>query len=231
MVLQDDHFPTIVEAIAQGRVIYENIRKFVVYLFSCNFSEILIVSLATMAGAPLPLLPLQILFLNLVTDVFPALALGVSPGTPAVMTRKPRPANEPILTGELWLVIASYGLLMSATVLGAMAVAHFALGFDNIRAVTVSFCTLSLSQLWHVFNMRDMASHWLNNEISRNAWIWAAILLCLLLILGAVYIRGVNSLLGLSDPGINGWLLIFCMSLLPLLLGPAFRRISMRIAR
>lgn len=231
MVLQDDNFPTIVEAIAQGRAIYENIRKFVVYLFSCNFSEILIVSLATMAGAPLPLLPLQILFLNLVTDVFPALALGVSPGTPAVMTRKPRPASEPILTGELWLVIANYGLLMSATVLGAMAIAHFVLGFDNTGAVTVSFCTLSLSQLWHVFNMRDRASHWLNNEISRNVWVWAAILLCLLLILGAVYIPGVNSLLGLSDPGIDGWLLIFFMSLLPLLLGPLFRNISAYIVR
>jgi Ca2+-transporting ATPase len=231
MVLQDDNFPTIVEAIAQGRAIYENIRKFVVYLFSCNFSEILIVSLATMAGAPLPLLPLQILFLNLVTDVFPALALGVSPGTPAVMTRKPRPASEPILTGELWLVIATYGLLMSAAVLGAMAIAHFVLGFDNTRAVTVSFCTLSLSQLWHVFNMRDRHSHWLHNEISRNAWIWAAILLCLMLILGAVYIRGVNSLLGLTHPGTDGWLLIFFMSLLPLLLGPASRKISSYLTR
>ena len=112
-----------------------------------------------------------------------------------------------------------------------MAIAHFVLGFDNTGAVTVSFCTLSLSQLWHVFNMRDRASHWLNNEISRNVWVWAAILLCLLLILGAVYIPGVNSILGLSDPGIEGWLLIFFMSLLPLLLGPVFRKISAYMVR
>ncbi len=80
MVLQDDEFATIVEAIAHGRAIFENVRKFVVYLLSCNISEVLIVTLATVAGAPLPLLPLQILFLNLVTDVFPALALGVGSG-------------------------------------------------------------------------------------------------------------------------------------------------------
>jgi Ca2+-transporting ATPase len=79
--------------------------------------------------------------------------------------------------------------------------------------------------------MRDRASHWLSNEISRNAWIWAAILLCLLLILGAVYIQGVNSLLGLTNPGIDGWMLILFMSLLPLLLGPVSRRISVYIAR
>ena len=91
MVLQDDDFGTIVVAIEHGRAIFENIRKFVVYLLSCNTSEILIVSLATVAGMPLPLLPLQILFLNLVTDVFPALALGVGPGQASLMKKKPPP--------------------------------------------------------------------------------------------------------------------------------------------
>jgi len=224
MVLEDDDFSTIVEAIEHGRIIYENIRKFVVYLFSCNASEILIVSLATVAGAPLPLLPLQILFLNLITDVFPALALGVGPGSLEVMTRKPRPKNEPILTKQHWLVIAAYGVLMSACVLGAMAVAVYVLGFDSAKAVSVSFCTLAMSQLWHVFNMRDSRRNWIRNEISNNAWIWAAIALCLLLIVGAVYTPGANTLLGLVSPGPTGWLLIVGMSLIPLVLGPFIRK-------
>ncbi|MBT8047023.1 MAG: cation-transporting P-type ATPase [Xanthomonadales bacterium] len=226
MVLQDDEFSTIVAAISHGRTIYENIRKFVVYLFSCNASEILIVGLATVAGAPLPLLPLQILFLNLVTDVFPALALGVSGHSPGVMKRRPRPVDERILTRRLWTKIAVFGALMSASVLAAMAIAFYFLDFDRSRAVTVSFCTLALSQLWHVFNMRDRKSHWLRNEITRNAWVWAALGLCLVLVLGAVYTPGINTLLGLADPGASGWALIVGMSLIPLLLGPLAETVS-----
>ena len=94
MVLQDDEFGTIVDAVSQGRAIFQNIRKFVLYLMSCNISEILIVSLATIAGGPLPLLPLQILFLNLVTDVFPALALGVGQGSDDLMSSKPKAAGR-----------------------------------------------------------------------------------------------------------------------------------------
>jgi len=224
MVLEDDDFSTIVEAIEHGRIIYENIRKFVIYLFSCNASEILIVSLATVAGAPLPLLPLQILFLNLVTDVFPALALGVGPGSFEVMNRKPRPMNEPILTKQHWSMIAAYGVLMSACVLGAMAIAVYVLGFGSAKAVSVSFCTLAMCQLWHVFNMRDSRRNWIRNEISNNAWIWAAIALCLLLILGAVYTPGANTLLGLVSPGPAGWLLIVGMSLIPFVLGPFIKK-------
>jgi Ca2+-transporting ATPase len=223
MVLQDDNFSTIGEAIAQGRTIYENIRKFVVYLFSCNISEILIVSLTTIASAPLPLLPLQILFLNLVTDVFPALALGVGKGPPALMARKPRPADEPLLTREHWLLIGAYGLLMSVSVLGAMALAVYRLGFDHRQAVTVSFCTLALGQLWHVFNMRDQRREWFRNEITTNGWIWAAVALCLILVLGAVYVPGLNTILDLAAPGAAGWTLIFGMSLIPLLLGSLLR--------
>jgi P-type Ca2+ transporter type 2C len=227
MVLQDDELSSIAEAITQGRTIYENIRKFVVYLFSCNISEALIVGLATLAGAPLPLLPLQILFLNLVTDVFPALALGVGPGSPALMQQPPRPAGEELLTKRHWLRILSYGLVLSATVLGAMGVAIYGLGNDADQAVTVSFCTLALAQLWHVFNMRSWSQageqnrRWFDSEITRNLWVWAALALCLVLVLGAVYVPPVSKLLQLSPPGAGEWALIIGMSLVPLLLGPA----------
>ncbi|HEY5642082.1 MAG TPA: cation-transporting P-type ATPase [Woeseiaceae bacterium] len=228
MILQDDNFGTIVEAISQGRAIFENIRKFVFYLLSCNISEVLVVSLATLAGAPLPLLPLQILFLNLVTDVFPALALGVGEGSDALMRYPPRDPREQVLTRRHWLRIVLYGLVISTSVLAAMAIAMLVLGFDTQRAVTVSFCTLALAQLWHVFNMRSDLRRLFDNEITRNPWVWGALLLCLLLVLGAIYNELAAALLGLTDPGLDGWLLIAGFSIVPLLAAPGVRRLSRR---
>jgi len=228
MVLQDDEFGTIVEAIAHGRAIFENVRKFVVYLLSCNISEVLIVMLATLAGAPLPLLPLQILFLNLVTDVFPALALGVGRGADDLMLRKPRPSDEPVLTQSHWMRIGMHGVVISIAVLAAMAIAVFYLDFETSRAVTVSFCTLALAQLWHVFNMREDTRSFFDNEITTNIWIWIAIGICLALILLAVYTPLLSGLLELSDPGASGWLLIIVASMFPLLVGPLVRYVATR---
>jgi Ca2+-transporting ATPase len=195
---------------------------------SCNISELLVVSLATIAGAPLPLLPLQILFLNLVTDVFPALALGVGEGSPALMKNRPRPADEPVLTRALWIRIGLQGAVISLTVLTAMEIAVLYLQFDTERAVTVSFCTLAFAQLWHVFNMRDSVSQLISNEITRNVWVWIAVIFCIGLILAAIYAPQLGELLKLTDPGIEGWLVILPMSLIPLILGPLVRRVAER---
>lgn len=223
MILQDDEFSSIVTAVEQGRAIFSNIRKFVIYLMSCNASEVLVVSLATISGAPLPLLPLQILFLNLVTDVFPALALGVGEGSRASMERPPRPAEERILTRTNWLHIGLFGLVMSITVLAAMAIAVLAMGFDQRQAVTVAFCTLALAQMWHVLNMREEMRALVDNEITRNRWIWGALLLCLLLILAAVYVPMLAEVLELSAPGVAGWALIVASSFMPLVVAPIVR--------
>lgn len=223
MILQDDEFGSIVEAVSQGRAIYANIRKFVVYLLSCNISEILIVSLATVAGAPLPLLPLQILFLNLVTDVFPALALGVGRGADDVMQARPRPAGEPVLTAGHWARILAYGGIMSATVLAAMAIALLVLRFDYAQAVTVSFTTLAIAQLAHVFNMRAAGSQLLRNEIVDNPWIWAALAICLVLVMLATSMPRMQQILSLASLPASGWLLILGMSGVPLILGPLVR--------
>ena len=220
MVLQDDEFNTIVAAVAHGRAIFANIRKFVVYLLSCNSSEVLVVSLATVAGAPLPLLPLQILFLNLVTDVFPALALGVGKGAPLLMKSRPRPSTERILTREHWIRIGLHGLVIAVAVLAAMAVSVFYMAFDQRHAVTVAFCTLAFAQMWHVFNMRDEIRRVFVNEITRNSWIWVALTLCLGLVLAAVYLPAFANVLKLSDPGVAGWALIVPASLLPVLVAP-----------
>ena len=224
MVLQDDEFGSIVEAVAQGRAIYENIRKFIVYLLSCNISEILIVGIATVAGAPLPLLPLQILFLNLVTDVFPALALGVGEGSPDLMKKRPRPFAEPLLTRSHWIRIVLHGFVIAVIVLAAMAIAVTQLGANTEQAVTISFCTLTLAQVWHVFNMRDNIRKPFVNEITRNVWIWLAVATCILLLLAAVYVPWLSDVLELSHPGADGWLLIIGMSVVPIIVAPIVRR-------
>jgi Ca2+-transporting ATPase len=226
LVLLDDELRTTVVAIEQGRAIFANIRKFVVYLLSCNLSEMLVVALATLAGAPLPLLPLQILFLNLVTDVFPALALGVGAGAPGSMDKPPRPATERMLMPRHWVLIGLYGALLSLTVLAAMAAAIIFLGAGREEAVTVSFLTLALAQLWHVFNMRDDSSRWLRNEISGNLWIWVALPLCLVLVGAAVYLPPLADVLSLVPPGGPGWLLVLGASMAPLVLAPLLRPVA-----
>jgi Ca2+-transporting ATPase len=219
MVLKDDAFSTIVAAIQQGRTIFNNIRKFVLYLLSCNVAEILIVGLASLVNAPLPILPLQILFLNLVTDVFPALALGVGKGDPNIMERPPRDPEEPVLMRQHWAGIFGYSSVISAAVLGALAISVFWLDMNEARAVTVSFLTLAFAQLWHVFNMRDHDTGVINNDVVENPWVWGALALCTVLLLMAVYIPGFADLLSVERPGSDGWILIIGMSLVPLFVG------------
>jgi len=230
MVLQDDEFTTIVAAVAHGRAIFANIRKFVVYLLSCNTSEVLIVGLATVAGAPLPLLPLQILFLNLVTDVFPALALGVGKGSHTLMRNKPRPATERLLTHAHWLSIGLHGAVMAVVVLAAMAISVYSLGFDQQKAVAVAFCTLAFAQMWHVFNMREEIRRVVDNEITRNSWVWAALAICLVLVIAAIYLPALSEVLQLTEPGALGWALIVPASLIPLLAAPVVRLIVRNFA-
>ena len=226
VVLEDDRFGTIVEAIRQGRVIFDNIRKFVVYLLSCNGSEVLAVSLATLAGAPLPLLPLQILFLNLVTDVFPALALGFGEGDASVLRRPPREPDEPVLTGRHWRGIAAHSLVMTAAVLAGLAIALGPLGMETAGAVTVSFLVLALAQLFHVFNMAGARAGVAVNDVTRNPWVWGALALCLVLLLGASYLPGPAAVLKIRPPDARGWALVLGLALVPLAAGRAWRLLA-----
>jgi Ca2+-transporting ATPase len=228
MILQDDAFSSIVVAVEQGRVIFNNIREFVLYLLSCNVSELMVVTLAAMVNAPLPILPLQILFLNLVTDVFPALALAAGEGNPGIMRQPPRDPKEPIVSRHHWLAVGGYGTVMTAAVLGALALALMWLKMAKQQAVTVSFLTLAFSQLWHVFNMRDPGSKVFDNEITRNRFVWGALGLCTLLLLGAVYLPGLSHVLKVANPGTAGWLLVIMMSLIPFVVGQATKMMGIR---
>jgi Ca2+-transporting ATPase len=230
IILRDDNFSTIEMAVEQGRVIFTNIRKFVFYLLSCNISEILVIFLASLMGVPLPLLPLQILFLNVVTDIFPAFALSGGKGSPRIMKIPPRDPKESILTRNHWEGIGAYGLTITAAVLGAFSMALFWYGMPETQVVTVSFLTLAFSQLWHVFNMRDRGSSFLNNEITENPYVWGALLFCGILLLLATYLPGLSAVLKTVDPGHTGWMLILGFSLLPWAVGQLWNSLVSQIS-
>ncbi|MCF8068449.1 MAG: cation-transporting P-type ATPase [Desulfobacterales bacterium] len=223
MVLKDDAFATIIIAIEHGRVIFNNIRKFILFLLSGNVGEIIAVGTASLINSPLPLLPLQILFINLLLDVFPALALGLGKGVPGIMQKPPRDPSEPILTGKHWKSIFGYGALISLSVLCALWIALYWFKMPKAQAVTISFLTLGFSRLGHTFNMRDTDSGLFKNEITGNPFVWWALLLCSVLLPAAVFIPGLAQILQLEDPGRQGWLLICGMSLVPLFFGQVFK--------
>ena len=151
MVLADDNFATIVAAVEEGRRIYDNIRRFVRYLLTTNSGEIWVMLLGPLLGLPLPLLPLQILWINLVTDGLPALALGLEPAERDAMRRPPRPASESILAGGLWQHAVGSGCFMAAVTLPLQAVTRAA----GWPWQTMVFTTLALLQLGHALAMRS----------------------------------------------------------------------------
>ena len=216
MILLDDAFPSIVRAIREGRVIFGNIRRFVAYLLACNLSEVMVVGLAVIFGLALPVLPLQILYLNLVTDVFPAFALALGNGEPGILKRPPRDPKEPILGRKEWGVIVLHGLALTSAVFAALAAAY-EFHLDARQTVTVTFLTLAFAQLWHVFNMRSLASGIFLNEVTRNGWLWAAIVLCVVLIALPPYLPAVSNLLHLAPLTGTMWTIVTVCSVAPLL--------------
>ncbi len=222
MVLLDDRFSTIVTAAREGRVIFDNIRRFAIYLLSCNLAEVLVVTIAVFAGLPLPLLPLQILFLNLVTDVFPAFALAAGEGEGDVLERPPRQPQEAIVSTGQWRVMAGYGLVIAASTLLALLAARHWLGHNTAATTTVSFLTIAMAQLWHVFNMRGRRTGILRNAVVRNRLVWYALALCLGLLVSAVTISVLATALQIESIGFEGWAVAVGCSMLPLAVGQAW---------
>ena len=216
MILLDDAFPTIVKAIREGRVIFGNIRRFVAYLLSCNLSEVTVVGLAILFALPLPIMPLQILYLNLVTDVFPAFALAMGEGDRGVLERRPRDPKQPIVGRAQWTAIVLQSVALSAATFGALVLARQWLDLDSRSVVTVTFLTLAFAQLWHVFNMRHPRSGLLRNEVTRNPWLWGALALCTVLVAAPPYVAPLAHVLSLTPPTPAMWAIILGMSVAPL---------------
>lgn len=224
MALQDDSFLSIVAAIKQGRIIFNNIRNFVIYLLSCNLSEILIVSIGAFLHQEVLLLPLQILFLNLVTDVFPALALGMGQGSEKMIMQPPRGLSEPVLTRSHWKSLISYAMIITTGVLGAFFYATEIAGCLPAEANNIAFFTLAFAQLVHPFNLIGRGESLFKNEIARNPHLWAAIALCTFILLGAGTIHPLDELLAIQAISGGLWWVIVAGSLFPLLIVHLLKR-------
>jgi len=219
MILKDDAFSTIVAAVSQGRVIFDNIRKFICYLLSCNLGSVTCVALCSVLNLPLPVVPLQILYLNLVTDVFPAVALGLGEGEEGVMKRRPRNSREPILYRPQFIQIGYLGIVIALVVTAALAAALGWKALAKPQAVTVSFLTLGFARVWNVFNMRSRKTSPWRNDITRNRYVWFAVVICCALLFGAALVPGLSRVLSTAGLDVRGWGLIAVMSFLPLAAG------------
>jgi len=215
MVITDDNFASIVAAVEEGRGIYDNIKKFIHYLLSCNAGEILVMFISSLIGWPVPLLPIHILWVNLVTDGLPALALGVDPVDPGVMKRPPRPHNEPVITKERAILMLSQGAFIAFCSLLAFGFVLFVEKEGINRARTAAFIVLSCSQLFHSLNCRNQSESLFKIGIFTNKKLILADLISFGLQMAVVYIVFLQKIFKTESLGVFDWILVISISSFP----------------
>ncbi|WP_265446509.1 calcium-translocating P-type ATPase, SERCA-type [Acetivibrio straminisolvens] len=222
MILRDDNFATIVAAVEEGRVIYNNIRKFIRYMLSCNIGEVLTMFVGTLIGLPLPLLPIQILWVNLVTDGLPAIALGLEPAEKDIMLRPPRGAKENIFSNGLWQLIVFRGALIGFSTLAVFAsILNFT---SNVHvARTAAFVTLVITQLIHVFECKSERKNIFEIPFFNNIPLILAVMCSLIMILGVVYVPLFQEVFKTVPLSLNDWILIGGFSALGPVISSFFR--------
>lgn len=219
MILVDDNFATIVNAVEEGRIIFSNIRKFVSFLLSCNIAEVLIVFLSILFGLPSPLTPIQLLWLNLVTDAFPALALGVEPGEKDIMERNPRDPKESIISGDLKNSLIVQSLAITFSVLASYLIGLKWIFPGNIEgAHTMVFATLITSELLRAFSVRSTKYTLKELGIGSNKQLIKANLLSFALLLIVMYVGPLRYLFELEFITWQ-WIIILALAFIPLILG------------
>nr|WP_254904844.1 calcium-translocating P-type ATPase, PMCA-type [Clostridium tyrobutyricum] len=211
MVLLDDNFTTIVSAVEEGRVIYDNIRKFIRYLLSCNLGEVLTMFLASAFNLAIPLLPIQILMVNLATDGLPAIALGVDPPEGDIMAEKPRIKNESIFARGLTEKILVRGALIGTCTIFSFVVAQY-LGFGLKTARTMALATLVMSQLIHVFECRSENHSIFQINLFSNKYLLGAIAASICMILAIVYIPFLQNVFHTSAMNLIQWGIVIFFS-------------------
>jgi len=218
MILTDDNFATIVAAVEEGRCIYANIKKFIHFLLSCNASELLVMIAATLAGWPLPLVPIQILWVNLITDGAPALALGVDPPEVGLITRRPRPKRAFLFDRHDLRLIPLQGLVIAAATLGSYLMVLYGFREGLATARTFAFSVLTLSQLFHALNCRSQTRSFFALGPLSNYWLLLAVAFSLTLHLGVVYLPFLQPIFHTVPLSLRDWGLMLAISTLPLLL-------------
>ena len=211
MILTDDNFATIVSAVEEGRIIYDNIRKFIRYLLSCNLGEVLTMFLASVFYLPNPLTPIQILFVNLATDGLPAIALGVDPPDKDIMMQQPRTKSEGIFARGLWEKIIVRGCLIGVCTLFSFELARlFAMDLATCR--TISLCTLVMSQLLHVFECRSERHSIFEIKIFSNPYLLGAVCVSVIMICSILYIPFLKSVFNTVSLNLDQWALVLFFS-------------------
>lgn len=222
MILMDDNFATIVAAVEEGRVIYNNIRKFIRYMLSCNIGEVLTMFIGMLLGLPLPLLPIQILWVNLVTDGLPAIALGLDPAEKDIMMRPPRGAKENIFSNGLLHLILFRGVLIGLSTLAVFAsILHFTSNVEVAR--TAAFVTLVMTQLIHVFECKSERKNIFEVPLLNNIPLVLSVVCSLIMILGVVYVPVFQGVFKTVPLTYNDWILVGGFSALGPVLSSFFR--------
>jgi Ca2+-transporting ATPase len=228
MVITDDNFASIVSAVEEGRGIYDNIKKFIHYLLSCNAGEILTMFFASLFGMPVPLLPIQILWVNLITDGLPALALGVDPVDPHIMKRPPRPSDEKVVTGSRAILILMQGAFIALCSLSAFAFVLYVENEGLGRARTAAFIVLSCSQLFHSFNCRSLTQSLFKIGIFSNTKLLVANAVSFLMQVGVVYLPFLQVVFKIESLTFIDWVLVIFISSFPLWAMESIKRASKR---
>ena len=231
VILTDDNFATIVGAVEEGRIIYENIKKFVGFLLSCNIGEVLIVFLAIVLNLPVPLLPIQLLWLNLVTDSFPALALGVEKGEEGMMEEPPRDPQEPSLDRELTITVLIQSVAITVATLGAYLIGLSRFGQDEVglmTARTMAFATLILAELLRSYSARSINSTVFHIGVFSNKTLVKATAFSFFLMVVVMYVPFLERLFKLVDLGMNEWIVVLVGSFIPFFLGEIQKLIRFR---
>lgn len=216
MVITDDNFASIVNAVEEGRGIYDNIRKFIHYLLSCNVGEILVMFVASLVRLPVPLLPIHILWVNLVTDGLPALALGVDPTDKKIMNRLPRNINESVLTRRMGGIIFMQGAFIAFCSLLAFSLVYFVEKEGIERARTASFIVLACSQLFHSFNCRSSHESIFSLGFLSNVKLVYATLISFILQMAVVYVPFLQVIFKTQPLGLFDWVMVLIISSFPL---------------
>lgn len=216
MVLADDNFSTIVQAVYEGRAIYDNIRKFIRYLLGCNIGEVLVMFLASLLGMPLPLLPIQILWVNLVTDGLPAMALGVEPPEPGIMKRSPRPRSEGIFARKLGWTVLGRGVFIAVVTLLAFVLGMIYArlnGLDQLLvARSMAFTTLVMAQLFYVFECRSEVYSPFELGFGKNKYLILAVAVSIIMHLSALYLPFLQNIFQTVALDPHLWLIIIALS-------------------
>jgi len=216
MIITDDNFASIVAAVEEGRGIYDNIRKFIHYLLSCNAGEVLVMFVSSLIGWPMPLLPIQILWVNLITDGLPALALGVDPIAPNIMKRPPRPSSQSVVTRQMAMLMLAQGGFIALCSLAAFSFVLFIEDEGLPRARTAAFVVLACSQLFHALNCRSQTDSLFKIGILTNIKLVLAAVVSFLLQMAVVYVPFFQVIFKTESLRVIDWIMVVALSSLPL---------------